>query len=149
MNMRLATLILVFLTVSACVSTRKKGEASRFSKAYHNVTGKYNGFFNANILLQESIDKLNAQHRDNYNKLLDVYPYLAVDNPKAVSPDLDKAIEKVAVVATVHRVGHWTDDSYLLLGRAQFLKQDFESAEETFGFLTEEYNPSNIKAKDP
>jgi tetratricopeptide (TPR) repeat protein len=149
MNMRLATLILVFLTVSACVSTRKKGDASRFSKAYHNVTGKYNGFFNANILLQESIDKLNAQHRDNYNKLLDVYPYLAVDNPKAVSPDLDKAIEKVAVVATVHRVGHWTDDSYLLLGRAQFLKQDFESAEETFGFLTEEYNPSNIKAKDP
>jgi tetratricopeptide (TPR) repeat protein len=149
MNMRLVTLILLFLTVSACVSTRKKGEASKLSKGYHNVTGKYNGFFNANILLQESIDKLNAQHRDNYNKLLDIYPYLVVDNPKAVSPDLDKAIEKVAVVATVHRVGHWTDDSYLLLGKAQFLKQDFESAEETFGFLTEEYNPSNKSSKTP
>jgi tetratricopeptide (TPR) repeat protein len=149
MNMRLVTLILLFLTVSACVSTRKKGEASKLSKGYHNVTGKYNGFFNANILLQESIDKLNAQHRDNYNKLLDIYPYSVVDNPKAVSPDLDKAIEKVAVVASVHRVGHWTDDSYLLLGKAQFLKQDFESAEETFGFLTEEYNPSNKAVKTP
>ena len=149
MNMRLATLILLFLTVSACVSTRKKGEASKLSKGYHNITGKYNGFFNANILLQESIDKLNAQHRDNYNKLLDIYPYSVVDNPKAVSPDLDKAIEKVAVVATVHRVGHWTDDSYLLLGKAQFLKQDFEAAEETFGFLTEEYNPSNKASKTP
>ncbi|MEN9610002.1 MAG: hypothetical protein RLZZ628_816 [Bacteroidota bacterium] len=147
--MRLVTLILLFLTVSACVSTRKKGEASKLSQGYHNITGKYNGFFNANILLQESIDKLNAQHRDNYNKLLDIYPYLAVDNPKSVAPDLDKAIEKVAVVATVHRVGHWTDDSYLLLGKAQFLKQDFESAEETFSFLTEEYNPSNKTAKDP
>jgi tetratricopeptide (TPR) repeat protein len=146
--MRLVTLILLFLTVSACVSTRKKGEASKLSQGYHNITGKYNGFFNANILLQESFDKLNAQHRDNYNKLLDIYPYLAVDNPKSVAPDLDKAIEKVAVVATVHRVGHWTDDSYLLLGKAQFLKQDFESAEETFSFLTEEYNPSNKTSKD-
>lgn len=112
----------------------------------HNLTAKYNGFFNANVLVQEATDKLNAQHQDNYNQVLDIYPYLAVDNPAAVAPDLDKAIEKVAVVATYHRPSHWVDDCYLMMGKAQYLKHDFDSAEETFAYLAENYNP-NLKKK--
>ena len=95
---------------------------------------------------QSKTDKLNLQHQDNYNQVLDIYPYLAVDNPSAVAPDLDKAIEKVAVVATYHRPSHWVDDCYLMMGKAQYLKHDFDSAEETFAYLAENYNPS-IKKK--
>jgi tetratricopeptide (TPR) repeat protein len=126
---------------SACVTTRKKGEAKGLKLWYQNLTGKYNGYFNANVLLDESIDLLNEQHVDNYTKILEIYPYTVVDNPKAAAPSLDKAIEKVAVVGTIHRVSHWTDDSYLLMGKSQFLKQEYETAQETLEYLTEMYNP--------
>ncbi len=140
------TLVFALTVLASCVTQRKKDEAKGFKLFIHNLTAKYNGFFNANVLVQEATDKLNLQHQDNYNQILDIYPYLAVDNPAAVTPDLDKAIEKVAVVATYHRPSHWVDDCYLMMGKAQYLKHDFDSAEETFAYLAENYNPS-IKKK--
>lgn len=136
------TLIFAVTVLAACVTTRKKDEAHGLKLFMHNVTAKYNGFFNANVLVQDATEKLNEQHQDNYNQILDVYPYLAVDNPASVAPDLDKAIEKVAVVATYHRPSHWVDDCYLMMGKAQYLKHDFESSEETFAYLAENYNPT-------
>jgi hypothetical protein len=136
------TLVAAITLLAACVTQRKKDEAKGISLFFHNLQSKYNGYFNANELVRDATDKLEAQHVDNFNKILDVYPALAVDNPQSASPDLDKATEKVAVVATYHRPSHWVDDCYLLMGKAQYLKHDFESAEETFSYLTEVYNPA-------
>ena len=136
------TLVAAITLLAACVTQRKKDEAKGISLFFHNLQSKYNGYFNANELVRDATEKLEAQHVDNFNKILDVYPALAVDNPQSASPDLDKATEKVAVVATYHRPSHWVDDCYLLMGKAQYLKHDFESAEETFSYLTEFYNPS-------
>lgn len=139
-------LILTLSVLSACVTQRKKEDVKGVKLFFHNLTSKYNGFFNAEVLVGDAVDKLSLQHQDNYNKVLDVYPYLAVDNAQSVAPDLDKAIEKVAVAATFHRPSHWTDDSYLLLGKAQYLKHDFKSAEESFQYLADVYDP-NAKVK--
>lgn len=138
-------LITTISIISACATQRKKDEAKGLSLFFHNLTSKYNGFFNAQVLVEDAVDKLTIQHQDNYNKILDVYPYAAVDNPQSVAPDLDKAIEKVAVAATFHRPSHWTDDAYLLLGKAQYLKHDFKSAEESFQYLVEVYDPASKK----
>jgi tetratricopeptide (TPR) repeat protein len=141
------TLIAAITLLAACVTQRKKDEAKGVKLFFHNLQSKYNGYFNANELVRDATEKLEASHVDNFNKILDVYPALAVENPQSASPDLDKATEKVAVVATYHRPSHWVDDCYLLMGKAQYLKHDFESAEETFGYLTEVYNPSLKKKK--
>ncbi|MEZ5057847.1 MAG: hypothetical protein R2879_12510 [Saprospiraceae bacterium] len=142
--MKIHSLILVvlavFLTFPSCVTKKKKGDVSGVKKFYHNTTAEFNGYYNANVLVNESILKLNEQHKDNYNKVLDIYEYVAAPNPTEVAPDLDKAIEKVAMVVALHRVSHWTDDCYLLMGQAQYLKQDYESAEETLKYLTAEFN---------
>jgi tetratricopeptide (TPR) repeat protein len=140
------TLIAAITLLAACVTQRKKDEAKGIKLFFHNLQSKYNGYFNANELIRDASDRLEASHVDNFNKVLDVYPALAVDNPQSAAPDLDKATEKVAVVATYHRPSHWVDDCYLLMGKAQYLKHDFEGAEETFSYLTEMYNPS-IKRK--
>ncbi|MDZ7880024.1 MAG: tetratricopeptide repeat protein [Saprospiraceae bacterium] len=140
------TLIAAITLLAACVTQRKKDEAKGIKLFFHNLQSKYNGYFNANELIRDASERLEAQHVDNFNKVLDVYPALAVDNPQAAAPDLDKATEKVAVVATYHRPSHWVDDCYLLMGKAQYLKHDFEGAEETLGYLTEMYNPA-IKRK--
>lgn len=136
---------MAFLVVTACTTQKKKGELSALGKLYHNTTAKYNGYFNANELMKETFVSLDNQHQDNYNKILPVFPYTEADNPQAVAGDLDLAMEKVSVVINLHRQSVWTDDCYLLIGQAQFLKKDYESAEETLRYLINEYSPRKMK----
>jgi hypothetical protein len=140
-------LTLASCVVFACTTTKKRSEAAFIPKLYHNITAEYNGYFNANVLYTEAIDKLNLQHQDNYTQILDLYPYTAADNPKAIAPDMDKGIQKLSIVISLHRISDWVDDSYLLYGKSQYLKQDYEGAKETFEFLTDNYNPDKKSKK--
>jgi len=142
----LKQVILVFSILLLCVScssTKKKGETGKLGRFYHNLTAKYNGYFNANEILNESFVVLEESNDDNYDQILNLYPFQPSD-PKAAVAELDRAIEKVSTVVSLHRPSKWVDDCYLLLGKAQFLKQDFESAEETFRFFQEEFDPYSI-----
>lgn len=133
---------------SGCATQKKKGDVSKLGKFYHNTTSKYNGYFNANVLYEESLVKLNASRSDNYTQVLPLYTERAVPDPKIVASDLDQAVEKLSVVISLHRVADWTDDSYLLMGKSQYLKQDFEAAEETFEFFESEFDPVSVKKKN-
>ncbi len=127
-----------------CASKKKKGgNPSKLSKFYHNTTALYNGYFNANELMKKSYLTLRQSHRDNYNEILPLYDYTSVENTKSVATDLDKAIEKVTTVAALHEPSKYVDDCYVLMGEAQYLKQDYESAEETFAYFKDEFNPTN------
>ena len=127
-----------------CASKKKKGgNPSALSKFYHNTTALYNGYFNANELMKDTYLSLRQQHRDNYNEILPLYDYVAVEDTKSVAADLDKAIEKVTTVASLHEPSKWVDDCYVLMGEAQYLKQDYETAEETFAYFKDEFNPAN------
>ncbi len=131
----------------ACVSHRKKGQTSALGRFYHNTTAKYNGYFNANELMDECLLTLEQNHKDNFNKILPVFPFNAVESADPVKSKLDKAIEKVSVVITNHRVSHWTDDCYLLLAKAQYLKKDFETAESSYRFFLDEFDPFKNRLK--
>ncbi len=118
---------------------------SPMAKFYHNTTAKYNGYFNANEIMTLTFANLNQQHQDNYTRLLPLFPYLENDNPKGISPAMDTAIKKVSVVVNLHRESQWTDDCYLLVGKAQFLKKDYESAEATFKYILNEFKPDGTR----
>ena len=127
-----------------CASKRKKNKnPSALGKFYHNTTALYNGYFNANELMKDSYLSLRQAHRDNYNEILPLYDYVSVESTKSVAADLDKAMEKVTTVAALHKPSKWVDDCYVLMGEAQYLKQDYESAEETFAYFKDEFNPGN------
>ena len=145
-NTLLLAVLVIALALPSCSTQKSKEELSPLGKLYHNTTSEFNGYFNADVLLKENTIKLNEQQTDNYNQLLPIYEYMAADNPQAVSPDLDKAMEKVAVVVSLHRQSHWADDCYLLMGKAQFLKKDYETTEETLKYMIEEY-PENPDLK--
>lgn len=142
-------LLLCFI-VTSCRTTKSKDEAKGLSKLYQNMTAHYNGYFNATEIMKESIYTLDQEHKDNFNQILPVYEYAAVDDPKTVSANMDKAIKKASVVISVHRPSKWTDDCYLLIGQAQYIKQDFESAQKTLEYLTnnfDKYGKSKEKVK--
>ena len=143
---RIAISFLITSLISACVTTKKKGDVPWLKRNYHSLTTKYNYIYNANILLQEGIAKLNQQHSDNYNQILAMYPYSDVENVESVTADMDKAITKMTTAAAIHKYGDWVDDCALLMAKAQYVKRDYESAEETLVYLTEEFKP-NAKRK--
>ncbi|MEM6964831.1 MAG: tetratricopeptide repeat protein, partial [Bacteroidota bacterium] len=141
------SLLVALFFVTSCATQKSKEDPSKLGKFYHDVTSKYNGYFNADELMKASIESLETSHQDNYHKILSVYKYNAADNPQSVAGDLDNAIKKVAIVASMHPASHWKDDCYLLMGQAQFIKKDYESAEETLEFMVDEFDPKNASKK--
>jgi tetratricopeptide (TPR) repeat protein len=141
-------LVTAFLVISGCVTQKKKGDVGPIKKGYHNMTAHYNGYYNATVLLAEAKTDLESQVRDNYRKILPVYKYVAAENPKSVADKMDKAAAKVSVVVNMHRVSRWTDDCYLVLGQSQYLKQDYEAAEESLEFMASEFNPKEVAKRE-
>lgn len=136
----------IFLSVSSCKTTKKREDVSKAAKAYQNTTSYYNGYFNADELYQNSLMVLNQSYKDDYQKILPLYTYRAVASTKSVAQDLDKVVEKLSRVINLKRASEWVDDSYLLIGKAQYLKQDFEKAQKTFEYFSDEMNPAFKKS---
>lgn len=137
----------MFLGVlTACVTKKSRDDQSKIGQYYHNLTSRFNGWFNANELLVQSIATLEDQHVDNYNEILPLYEYAAVDNADAVKADLDEAIKKVSVVVTMHKYSDWADDCYLLIGKSLYLKKDYEAAENAFEYYMDEFQPNGKRA---
>ena len=136
--------LLLVMTLFSCTTQKKKGDVSKLGKFYHNTTAHYNGYFNADILLQESMDQLSANYQDNYNKILPIYTYSATENPGPVVANLDESIKKVSRVVSLHRPSVYTDDCYLILGKSQFLKQEYEEAEKTLLYTMNEFSPAKL-----
>ncbi|MBC6995967.1 tetratricopeptide repeat protein [Neolewinella lacunae] len=145
---RFFLLLLAFqVLVSSCSSTKRRDEQGPMAKLWHNMNSHYNGYFNAEELMAATLLTLEEQHVDNYTQRLKMFPFLEVENTSSVNGDLDKAIEKVALVVKKHPYSNWVDDSYLLIGQAQLIKQDYESAEKTFRFLVNEFRPRPQRKK--
>lgn len=137
----------LLILVTSCSSTKRRDEQGPIGKLWHNMNSHYNGYFNARELMTESLLTLDEQHVDNYTQRLDMFPFLEVDNPSIVGEDMDIAIEKVAIVVKKHPYSNWVDDSYLLVGQAQLIKQDYESAEKTLRFMVNEFRPRPKRSK--
>jgi tetratricopeptide (TPR) repeat protein len=145
---------LICIAAISCVTKKKKNETTAFGKFYHNTTAYYNGYWNAKEILKESMVTLRLANTDDYNKILEVEDYVSINDPKMVKSDMDKIIEKVTTVAQLHEPSEWVDDCYVMIGKAQYLKQEYETAEETFEYFQEDFNPSNpygrnYKSKKP
>lgn len=142
------TVVALALMIESCVAVKSSSkELSGLGKVYHNTTAHYNGYFNADEILTTTMLSMEQQYKDNYTQILPVYAYMGIDNPKAAAPELDEAVKKVTKVAALHPKSDWVDDCYLLAGKAHFLKQDFETAEQTLRYLTAEFSPERAKLK--
>ena len=142
--------LLVAFLVSAC-STKKNTVVSR---AYHNLTARFNGLYYSTVNIEEGVYKLEKSNKENYDKLLPVYIYPSQENYKATVPEFDKAIKKSSLSIQKHAIkdakgneisaaGNWIDNNWINIGQAHFYKREFFSAIETFDYVTRTYNKSN------
>jgi len=134
--------------VEAQSKRKKKKKTTWLKRVYHNTTARYNGYFNAKIKINSSIQALREAHKDNYEEILPLFPYIDSKNKNTVSPTIDDVIEKASMVINIHTISKWLDNAYLQLGEAHFMKDDFDKAQQTFSFILSEFKPGyDIKKK--
>ena len=120
------------------------------SRAYHNVTSHYNGYFNARELMKEKESNMREGFEDDYSQLIPIFIYPTEEQSQAMYPDMDLVIEKCSEVIERHSIYKkkeehvkWIDDSYFLIGKARLYKEEFGLAEQTFLYVYQSYK------KDP
>ena len=160
-----ALLIFIISFITGCSADKN----TFVSRKYHDITAHYNVYFNANESFKTGVKKVNTQHTDNYTRVLTPFTYCDDKIAKMVSPDMDKTIKKCSKLIKIHSItakpkrkkgrmskserefynkseyNRWVDDSYLLMGKAQFYKHDYLSSITTFEYLIKEYNNEPIK----
>lgn len=117
-------------------------------RAIQNTTSHYNFYFNANNKLDAVIERARMANKDDYSRILSFYPY-SLSNTATQKTDLDSVIYKSTAGILLHDLRtEWVDNFYLLMGKAYFLKKDFDSAALTFQFINYNLYPRTKKDAD-
>ena len=90
----------IWIIIFSC-STEKNTFVTR---TYHNLTAKYNAFYNGNESLKQGVKKMRENYKNDYSKILPVYKHGDEKNSKSLYPDMDKVIEKASKVINRHSI---------------------------------------------
>lgn len=111
------------------------------ARNWHNLLAKYNGYFLAREKMKEVETGIRTSHKDNYNRIIPIYPTIGPSTATANAAALDDIIKKASLPIQRHKNSDWVDDSYILIGKARLYKDDPDNAVHTFKFV-------NTKSKD-
>lgn len=110
-----------------------------------NTVTHYNYYYNANVKLNELLERAKASFKDDYTKLLPFYNY-DLKTTSAFRQDLDSIIYKSTAGILLHDLRNsWIDNLYLILGKAYYLRNELDSAYLTFQYVNYAFSP---KEKD-
>jgi tetratricopeptide (TPR) repeat protein len=147
----ISLLLGVFFVQSSC--TTKKNTAA--TRAYHNLTSRFNGYFYAKESLKEGTEKLYKTHVDHFDKIIPVFNYTDLKESQTLTAEMDKAYKKASSVIERHSIFikgqehcNWIDDSYLVIGKSHFYRHNYIDALEVFDFMQLQYKklPSRYDA---
>jgi len=135
--------MLAGIVLFASCSTKKNTFTRR---VYHNLTTHYNIYWNGNESFKSGRNALKESAVDNYNTILSVYNFGTPDEARKTYSSMDRAIEKAGVAIPRHSLyfkdveyNKWIDDCYMLIGKAQFYKQDYANSKRTMEYLMTQY----------
>lgn len=150
----------IALAAVSC-STQKNTGKSRF---WHSFTAKYNTYYNGTLAYIDGSLEKESGNKDNYTEILPLY---YVGNKNSVSlggSNFDRAIEKCEKAISLHSIKkrpqwnkkrrktdrdiEWLNrreynpmlwKAWLLMGRSQFHKGEFDAAAATFSYVSRLY----------
>ena len=157
--------IIVLVSFFSGCSTEKN---TRMSRAYHNVTSKYNIHFNANESLQEGVRNIEESIEDDFTRILPIYKASDPSAGKLVKSDMEFAVIKASKLIEIHSItekpkrrkrrtrkyqefasqdefNKWIDDSYLLMGKAYYYQHNFMAAIDNLSYVTRKFPDNESK----
>lgn len=162
---KLPLFILAGLLVSC--STQKNTLVSR---AYHNVTAKFNYLFNAQESYEQSIARFTKEYSYDYNSLLPVFLFDDKTAPSKTGEGMDRAIMKSGLLIKYHSITSkpanakretpsqrafynlreyckYVDDAYLLIGIGNTYQHDYNKARQAFNQIVLNYPQAETKVE--
>ncbi|MBS1748046.1 MAG: hypothetical protein JST21_17920 [Bacteroidetes bacterium] len=119
----------------------------KFRKIIQNTITHYNYYFNANQRLDQIIVRAKQSFKDDYTKLLPYYNYSL--DVTATDQDIDSVIYKCNAGILLHDLrSDWVDDLYFLMGKAYYLRKNFDSAAHVFLYLNYAFAPKDEDGYD-
>ena len=149
---KLSYIICTVLFIAAC-STEKDAFVNR---SYHYTTARFNGYFHGREALKLAQKNIAQNHEDDFEQILDVFQYGSEKINNGEITNLNRAVQKGAKMIDRHsmkfqkkkkkvEVNQMIDDCYLLIGKARFFKNDFESAAQTFKFIIKQFPEAKLR----
>ena len=144
--------ILILTAISLLLAAGCSTKRNTFTRrAYHNLTSHFNVYWNGEYALKEGAKTLSKTVKDDYSKVLRVYNYGTKNEAATLNGQMDRALEKTSICVQKHSMKfggrervRWIDDSYLVMAKAHFYKQDYIAARRTFDFVATEYSKNPI-----
>lgn len=120
-----------------------KEQTNFVSKLYHKTTSYFNGYYNANKLLNETANTINKQYQYP-GGFYDVVFYGTKNDAQSNAGTFDKVIEKNDVVIFKHPNGGFADDCRFLNGKSHFFKQNYKAALDNFNYVLSKYPKTKL-----
>ena len=159
-NLKALCLLAVLLFLTACASKQNTAK-TRF---FHSFHARYNIYYNGSQAFIEGSTEQEKGHHDNFTEMLPLYPVANKQTRSIGSGQFDRAIEKSEKAIRRHsikRKPEWNKNrkktpkdiewlsrreynpfiwkAWLLLGKSQFQKGEFEEAAATFSYMSRLY----------
>ncbi len=116
-------------------------------RAYQNTVSQFNYLFNAEITLDEIIQKARAIHEDDYTDLLPFYDY---DLSITAKESIDSIIYRCNANIVLHDLrSNYVDDAYLLLAKSYLFHKNFDTAGSILQFINYTFYDKEDGADQP
>jgi len=116
-------------------------------RAYQNTVSQFNYLFNADISLDEIIQKARALNEDDYTELLSFYDY---DLSITAKESIDSIIYRCNANIVLHDLrSNYVDDAYLLLAKAYLFHKNFDTAASILQFINYSFYDKEAGADMP
>ena len=134
----------IIAIITAC-STEKN---TALSRGFNSLNAHYNGLFNANELLNQSLTAYRANLDENFYEIVPIDPVPNEKEVEAYYSPIDTAISKCKKVITDHSMpsndrpskknaehNRWIDENWTTIGQASYYRRDYEGAMKSFKFI--------------
>ena len=116
-------------------------------RAYQNTVSQFNYLFNAEITLNEIIQKARELHEDDYTELLPFYDY---DLSITAKESIDSIIYRCNANIVLHDLrSNYVDDAYLLLAKSYLFHKNFDTAASILQFINYSFYDKEAGADQP
>jgi len=136
-------IFIVLLTAVSCSPERNTWT----SKAYHNATAHYNGYYYANDEVRKIEKTLWESLIDDYNKILRLYPTLDTALANSYDEEIQEAIKMASIAIQRHPNSRWVDDCYILVAKARLYSLDWTNAIQTLKWVNSKSKDANARHK--
>ena len=162
---RLTFGIIILLMAIGCSRTTLNIKSNNWrTRTYHNMTSKYNIYFNGNEAYSSGLEKIEDQNKDDFSRVIPIFEDGIHENYSGSKADMDFAIEKANKIIQLHSIkkrpdynprkgsdpeyrawrsqeefNKMIDDAYLLMAKATFYKGEFMASIGIFNYVALKY----------